>query len=142
MKPRVTKRYLSLFAQSSQQRVLGVLFGSPEKEFSLSDLAKEAHVFIEGNQLIERWSNACIDTPLKFFIGEIMKKVMRKLDPNLLIKDKIAEITSQITKLTNDMFMKQGILEDVLKGKTIAKERIAKAFKTGITPEVELFKAL
>ncbi len=44
MKPKVTKRYLSLFTQSSQQRVLSVLFSSPEKEFSLSDLAKEAHV--------------------------------------------------------------------------------------------------
>ncbi len=44
MKPIVTKEYLSLFTQSSQQRVLSVLFCYPDKEFSLSDLAKEAHV--------------------------------------------------------------------------------------------------
>lgn len=44
MKPNVTKKYLSLFTQSSQQRVLKVLFHFPEKDFSLSDLAKEAHV--------------------------------------------------------------------------------------------------
>lgn len=44
MKPKVTKEYLQLFTQSSQQKVLQVLFRYPEKEFSLSDLAKEAHV--------------------------------------------------------------------------------------------------
>lgn len=44
MKPKVTKRYHKLLLQSSQQRVLSVLFQYPEKEFSLSDLAKEAGV--------------------------------------------------------------------------------------------------
>ena len=44
MKPNVTKRYLELFIQNSLQRVLEVLFQYPEKEFSLSDLAKEARV--------------------------------------------------------------------------------------------------
>ena len=44
MKPKVTKKYLGLLSQSSQQRVLEVLFRFPEKEFSLSDLAKEARV--------------------------------------------------------------------------------------------------
>ncbi len=44
MKPKVTKKYLGLLSQSSRQKVLGVLFRFPEKEFSLSDLAKEAGV--------------------------------------------------------------------------------------------------
>jgi len=44
MKPIVTKRYLELFTQTALQRVLEVLFRYPEKEFSLSDLAKQARV--------------------------------------------------------------------------------------------------
>lgn len=44
MKPNVTKKYLELLIQSSFQRVLEVLFRYPEKEFSLSDMAKEARV--------------------------------------------------------------------------------------------------
>ena len=44
MKPKVTKKYLELFIQNSLQRVLEVLYRYPEKEFSLSDLAKEAGV--------------------------------------------------------------------------------------------------
>ena len=44
MKPKVTKKYLKLFIQNALQRVLEVLFRYPEKEFSLSDLAKEAGV--------------------------------------------------------------------------------------------------
>jgi predicted nucleotidyltransferase len=44
MKPKVTKKYLELTIQNSTQRVLEVLFQYPEKEFSLSDIAKEARV--------------------------------------------------------------------------------------------------
>jgi len=44
MKPKITKSYQKLLIQSSQQRVLSILFQFPEKEFSLSDLAKEAGV--------------------------------------------------------------------------------------------------
>lgn len=44
MKPHVAKGYHALFVQSSKQRVLDVLFRYPEKEFSLSDMAKEAKV--------------------------------------------------------------------------------------------------
>lgn len=44
MKPKVTKQYLELLVQNSLQRVLKVLYHYPEKEFSLSDLAKEAGV--------------------------------------------------------------------------------------------------
>ncbi len=44
MKPLVTEKYLRLFIQSPKQKVLEVLFRYPEKEFSLSDLAKEAGV--------------------------------------------------------------------------------------------------
>ncbi len=44
MRTNVTKRYLGLITQSSRQRVLEVLFNYPEKEFSLSDLAKVAGI--------------------------------------------------------------------------------------------------
>lgn len=44
MKPKVTKKYIGLLVQNSVQRVLKVLFLYPEKEFSLSDIAKEAKV--------------------------------------------------------------------------------------------------
>ncbi len=47
MKPHVTKKnrsYMKLIVESSRQRVIEVLFRWPEREFSLSDLAKEAGV--------------------------------------------------------------------------------------------------
>ncbi len=44
MKPKVTKKYFGLLVQNSRQRVLEVLFRYPEREFSLSDMAKEAKV--------------------------------------------------------------------------------------------------
>ena len=47
MKPNVTKenhRYQRWLIQSSEQRVLEIIFRWPEKEMSLSDLAKEAGV--------------------------------------------------------------------------------------------------
>lgn len=71
------------------------------------------------------------DKGVRFSMEEILQQVMRKMDPSLKIKDKIAEMTKQITQLTNDMFQKQYLLEGVLAGKTVAKERIAKAFASG-----------
>ena len=71
------------------------------------------------------------DKSARFTVEEIMQQAMRKLNPSLKIKDKIVEINNQITQLTNDMFMKQQLLENVLAGKQIAKERIAKAFSSG-----------
>ena len=45
MKPNVPKKYHRMpFIETSTQKVLEVLFIHPEKEFSLSDLAKEAKV--------------------------------------------------------------------------------------------------
>ena len=41
-KPIVRKRYLKLYKETAKNRILEVLFKFPEKEFSLSDLAKEA----------------------------------------------------------------------------------------------------
>lgn len=42
--PLGNKKYLKLLIESSTQKILEVLFRYPEKEFSLSDLAKEANV--------------------------------------------------------------------------------------------------
>ena len=44
MKPIVTKKYLTLLIETAMQRILQVIFTYPEKEFSLSDLAREANV--------------------------------------------------------------------------------------------------
>ena len=44
MKPFVTKKYLKLLVETARQRVVEVLYRYPDKEFSLSELAKEAGV--------------------------------------------------------------------------------------------------
>lgn len=44
MKPIVPKKYLKLFKETAKNRIVEILFKYPEKEFSLSDLAKEAGV--------------------------------------------------------------------------------------------------
>ncbi len=44
MKPIVTKKLLTFYIETARQKVLGILFKYPEKEFSLSDIAKEAGV--------------------------------------------------------------------------------------------------
>jgi predicted nucleotidyltransferase len=44
MKPIVHKKYLKLYEETAKNKILGVLFRYPEKEFSLSDLAREANV--------------------------------------------------------------------------------------------------
>ena len=41
-KPIVHKKYLKFYEETARNRVLKVLFRFPDKEFSLSDLAKEA----------------------------------------------------------------------------------------------------
>lgn len=43
-KPIVTKKYHTLLIETTRQKVLEILFRFPDKEFSLSDLAKEASV--------------------------------------------------------------------------------------------------
>ncbi len=43
-KPIVHKKYLKLFDENAKKKVIEVLFKYPEKEFSLSDLAREAGV--------------------------------------------------------------------------------------------------
>lgn len=44
MKPTVPKKLLTFYIETARQRILRILFNYPEKEFSLSDLAKEAGV--------------------------------------------------------------------------------------------------
>jgi len=71
------------------------------------------------------------DKGATFTTEEIIQGVMRRLFPKLKVKDTIVDLTQQITRLTNDMAAKQGVLEGVLVGKQMAKERIAKAFASG-----------
>lgn len=44
MKPIVTRKYRKLYASSPTQRLMEVFYGYPEREFSLSELAKKAGV--------------------------------------------------------------------------------------------------
>jgi len=44
IKPIVHKKYLKLYNKTAKDRIIEVLFRYPEKEFSLSDLAREAGV--------------------------------------------------------------------------------------------------
>ncbi len=44
IKPIVPKKYFELYQETAKNRIIGVLFRYPEKEFSLSDLAREARV--------------------------------------------------------------------------------------------------
>lgn len=44
MKPNVSKLLLSLYDETAKQKVLEILFLYPDREFSLSDLAKEAGI--------------------------------------------------------------------------------------------------
>lgn len=44
IKPIVHKKYFKLYEETTKNKIMGVLFKYPEKEFSLSDLAKEAGV--------------------------------------------------------------------------------------------------
>ncbi|MEK6892650.1 MAG: nucleotidyltransferase domain-containing protein [Nanoarchaeota archaeon] len=44
MKPAVPNKYLKLYEETAKNKIMGIMFKYPEKEFSLSDLAKEAGV--------------------------------------------------------------------------------------------------
>ena len=44
LKPIVRKKYLKLYEETAKNKIVEVLFKYPEKEFSLSDLAREAEV--------------------------------------------------------------------------------------------------
>lgn len=44
MKPIVHKKYIKLYGETARNKIMEILFRYPEKEFSLSDLAKEAGV--------------------------------------------------------------------------------------------------
>ncbi len=44
IKPIVHKKYLKLYEETARRKIIEILFKYPEKEFSLSDLAKEAGV--------------------------------------------------------------------------------------------------
>jgi len=44
MKPIVHKKYLKLYEETAKNKIIEILFKYPEKEFSLSDLAREAGV--------------------------------------------------------------------------------------------------
>lgn len=67
----------------------------------------------------------------RFSTEDILAIVMRQLDPKLVIKDKIVELDQAILQTTNEFLGKSRMLDSILAGKQIAKERITKAFKTG-----------
>ncbi len=87
-KPFVHKEYLKFYEETARNRVLEVLFRFPDKEFSLSDLAKEAGVakanigkileklqeigFIEITKLSKIWRIKANQTNRYFIRSKIM----------------------------------------------------------------------
>ncbi|MFH1500430.1 MAG: nucleotidyltransferase domain-containing protein [archaeon] len=62
-KPIVHKKYLKLYEETAKNKIAEVLFKYPEKEFSLSDLAKEAGVAKANiGKILEEFQNAGLIT--------------------------------------------------------------------------------
>ena len=59
IEPIVYKKYLKLYEETAKSKIIEVLFRYPEKEFSLSDLAKEAGVAKANiGRILEEFSEA------------------------------------------------------------------------------------
>ncbi len=109
--------------------------GSKKQEYTKLIIDLEARIAGIESGIIEpavrEVTKEVANKSARYTIEDIIGQVMRKLDPSLKVKDQLVQITRQITNLTNDMFAKQHLLEGVLAGKQIAKERIAKAVASG-----------
>lgn len=88
MKPIVHKKYIKLYEETAKSRVIEVLFKYPEKEFSLSDLAKEAGV-------------------AKTNIGIILKEFQ---DVGLITIEKLSKIWRIKANQTNWLYIRSKII--------------------------------
>ena len=88
IKPIVHKKYLKLYEETAKKRVIEILFKYPEKEFSLSDLAKEAGV-------------------AKANIGSILNEFQKA---EIISIEKLSKIWRIKANQTNWLFVKSKIL--------------------------------
>jgi predicted nucleotidyltransferase len=88
MKPIVHKKYLKLYEETAKNKILEVLFKYPEKEFSLSDLAREAGVS-------------------KANIGKILEEFQ---EANLINIEKLSKIWRIKSNQTNWLFVRSKIV--------------------------------
>ena len=88
MKPIVHKKYLKLYEETAKNKIIEVLFKYPEKEFSLSDLAKEAGV-------------------AKANIGKILEEFQQI---GLIFIEKLSKIWRIKSNQTNWLFMRSKII--------------------------------
>jgi len=88
MKPIVHKKYLKLYEETAKNKIIEVLFKYPEKEFSLSDLAKEAGV-------------------AKANIGKILEEFQQI---GLISIEKLSKIWRIKSNQTNWLFMRSKII--------------------------------
>lgn len=61
-------------------------------------------------------------------ILRILQEARRKLDPRLLVKDKIVKLDQEILKTTNEIGEKSKLLQGILDSSQIAEKRISKQF--------------
>ena len=88
IKPIVHKKYLKLYEETAKNKVAEVLFRYPEKEFSLSDLAREAGV-------------------AKANIGEILEEFR---EAGLINIEKLSKIWRIKANQTNSLYVKSKII--------------------------------
>ena len=88
MKPIVHKKYLKLYEETAKNKILEVLFKYPEKEFSLSDLAREAGVS-------------------KANIGKILEEFQ---EANMINIEKLSKIWRIKSNQTNWLFVRSKIV--------------------------------
>ena len=88
IKPIVYKKYLKLYEETTKDKIIEVLFRYPEKEFSLSDLAKEAGV-------------------AKANIGIILEEFMKE---GLINIEKLSKIWRIKANQTNWLYIKSKII--------------------------------
>ena len=88
IKPIVHKKYLKLYEETAKKKVIEILFKYPEKEFSLSDLAKEAGV-------------------AKANIGSILNEFQKE---EIISIEKLSKIWRIKADQTNWLFVKSKIL--------------------------------
>ncbi|MFA5856245.1 MAG: nucleotidyltransferase domain-containing protein [Candidatus Pacearchaeota archaeon] len=87
-KPFVNKKYLKLYEETAKNKTIEVLFKYPEKEFSLSDLAREAGV-------------------AKANIGNILNEFQ---DAGLITIEKLSKIWRIKSNQTNWLFIRSKIV--------------------------------
>ncbi len=88
IKPVVHKDYLKLYEETAKNKIIDILFKYPEKEFSLSDLAKEAGV-------------------AKANIGNILSEFQ---EAGIIVIEKLSKIWRIKSNQTNFLFIRSKIV--------------------------------